>query len=126
MEIFVQDLYHFAREIITAHDCKTFDTGAQILTSVQRLKQVFYTPIMQMDPSQFDQLMQLNPVHSTSALSFLVAQFHQQTLDQFTTPVQRERFTDCWLWLRSSPSAHKWETTILSTVSLHARRQSSL
>ncbi|KAJ1617654.1 hypothetical protein T492DRAFT_893331 [Pavlovales sp. CCMP2436] len=72
MEIFVQDLYHFAREIITAHDCKTFDTGAQILTSVQCLKQV-YMPIMQMGPSQFDQLMQLNATHSTPALSFLLA-----------------------------------------------------
>mmetsp|Transcript_41001 Transcript_41001/g.101183 ORF Transcript_41001/g.101183 Transcript_41001/m.101183 type:complete len:162 (-) Transcript_41001:433-918(-) len=81
MEIFVQDLYHFAREIITAHDCKTFDTGAQILTSVQCLKQV-YMPIMQMGPSQFDQLMQLNATHSTPALSFLLAQFHQQTNSQ--------------------------------------------
>jgi len=55
------------------HDSASSTSGAQILSAVHHLKQL-YEPLLDLDPAAFEQIIQLSSITSTPSLHFLLAQ----------------------------------------------------
>mmetsp|Transcript_25603 Transcript_25603/g.63295 ORF Transcript_25603/g.63295 Transcript_25603/m.63295 type:complete len:245 (+) Transcript_25603:514-1248(+) len=76
------------------HDSASSTSGAQILSAVHHLKQL-YESLLDLNPAAFDEkIIQLSLITSTPSLHFLLAQTNQLTLDAFSRPDARARFTD--------------------------------
>ncbi|KAJ1627280.1 hypothetical protein T492DRAFT_876945 [Pavlovales sp. CCMP2436] len=82
VEAHVGDLYKFATAVVSMHDSASSTSGAQILSAVHHLKQL-YEPHLDLDPAAFEQIIQLSLITPISSL-----------LNAFSRPDARARFTD--------------------------------